>query len=90
MMHSLKSNHRPKPSFKFGAIGTSWQIDIYNDISEEESRSIFEKIQNRIAIFDQHYSRFRNDSLVMKMARQPEENSSTYVMPEDFSSMWQL
>ena len=91
MMHSPKSNHKLKPSFKFGAIGTSWQIDIHDDISEEEGNLIFEKIQKRIDAFDQHYSRFREDSLVMKMAQPKDDVSArSYEMPEDFSLMWQL
>ncbi len=89
-MHSPKLNHKLKPSFKFGAIGTSWQIDIYNDITEKESNLIFEKIQKRIAVFDQCYSRFRDDSLVMKMAQADGGSFISYEMPEDFSLMWKL
>ncbi len=89
-MHSHKSNHKLRPSFEFGAIGTSWKIDIYEDLSQEEEALIYEKIQDRINIFDEHYSRFRSDSLLMKMAEGDTTSSKTYKMPADFELMWRL
>jgi thiamine biosynthesis lipoprotein len=63
----------------FEAIGTRWQIDIWDDIQETAQADILQKIHTRIAEFDKHYSRFRDDSLVSTMAKQAGE----YIMPND-------
>ncbi len=47
---------------------------------------LFDKIKSRIAVFDKHYSRFRDDSLVAEMAR----NAGTYELPEDARPMMGL
>lgn len=70
-------------SFKFEAIGTSWQIDLNKELSSEEEGSLFKKIMDRINVFDQDYSRFRADSLVTKISKA----SGVYEMPEDFDEM---
>lgn len=63
----------------FEAIGTRWQIDIWDDIQENAQADILQKIHARIAEFDKHYSRFRDDSLVSMMTKQAGE----YIMPDD-------
>lgn len=73
-------------SFKFDAIGTSWQIDIGRDVSLKQEKELHDAIMSRIDEFDRAYSRFRNDSLVMQMA----ENPSVYELPEDAKAMLML
>lgn len=60
--------------YQFEAIGTFWSIESAADISA----SLKKKIQHRIAEFDATYSRFRDDSLAMRL-RQP----GVYTFPED-------
>ena len=67
------------PQFDFGAIGTTWHIDVYQEISDSKKSEIFGYIQNRIEIFDKAYSRFRSDSLVTEMS----QKSGEYVLPDD-------
>lgn len=56
-------------SFKFQAIGTSWQIDIYESISKAEELRIKRKVLSQIEKFDKSFSRFRNDSWVVKNSK---------------------
>lgn len=66
-------------SKQFQAIGTSWSIDIYSPISEQNTTRLFKKIDERIAEFDKNYSRFRPDSLVSEMA----QKAGIYTLPTD-------
>lgn len=74
----------------FDAIGTSWQIDTYDEIPESKKDQIFSDLLNaimkRIAIFDKDYSRFRNDSLVADMSR----TAGLYQLPSDALPMMNL
>lgn len=82
----LKQEHsisRFMTQFNFEAIGTKWQINILKKISEKEEQEIFELIKNRIDIFDKTYSRFRDDSLVMKISKE----SGVFELPEDAEKM---
>lgn len=72
--------------FNFEAIGTQWQIDIYEALSSEQEAALSAAIHERIAIFDQHYSRFRADSLVTEMS----QKAGQYEMPADFAPMYDL
>jgi thiamine biosynthesis lipoprotein len=72
--------------FDFEAIGTAWQIDIYQDLSVEAKDSIFSQIQNRIEIFDKTYSRFRADSLVTLMSK----NTGTFELPLDAKYLFEV
>jgi thiamine biosynthesis lipoprotein len=65
--------------FIFEAIGTHWQIDTMQTLSTEQEESVFALIMQRINVFDQTYSRFRADSLVMQMS----QISGEYILPED-------
>jgi len=69
-------------NFTFKAIGTSWTIDIPQDVENEEG--LLCSIKNRIDEFDKTYSRFREDSLVFEMSRKV----GTYTLPEDASLMF--
>lgn len=64
---SSKQNPEPSTTLNFEAIGTHWQIDLpkSGNLSRLESA-----IHRRIDTFDQHYSRFRPDSLVSQLAKQ--------------------
>lgn len=65
--------------FIFEAIGTRWVIDIIDRISKKEADALMTAVHDRIASFDAIYSRFRDDSLVTKMA----EKAGTYTLPMD-------
>ncbi len=71
---------------QFEAIGTHWQIDIYEDISAEKEAGVLKCIMDRIAIFDKDYSRFRDDSRVSEMAKTP----GKYPLPADAPLMMNL
>lgn len=71
---------------EFEAIGTHWKITIHDKISDAKQSDIFKLITDRIAVYDKHYSRFRNDSLVAEMSRCAGE----YVLPDDAKPMFDL
>jgi len=72
--------------FKFVAIGTSWQIDIYDALSPHDEEKILKTIKDRIEEFEQTYSRFRDDSLISKISREGGE----YILPDDAEPMLSL
>lgn len=63
----------------FDAIGTRWQIDVYDRLSAETQATLMHQVHERIALFDRTYSRFRSDSWVAQLARE----GGTYAMPAD-------
>lgn len=69
-------------SYHFESIGTRWQIDTLRALPD----GLKQKLQARIEQFDCTYSRFRPDSLVSAIARQP----GTYKFPEDLAPMLAL
>ena len=71
------------PPLAFDAIGTTWRIDLLQDVSPELRERLMRAIFARIAVFDRDYSRFRDDSLVSEMAR----TAGTYVLPDDAEPM---
>jgi len=73
---------KPAPMV-FEAIGTHWQIDIDQPLSPQKRGGLLQAILDRIAVYDKHYSRFRDDSLVSEMSRTP----GTYIMPDDLPPM---
>lgn len=76
-------------SFDFPAIGTSWHI-VFSCSSSADAEAMADKVKteiiDRIAIFDQHYSRFREDSLVSEIAHR----AGTYELPADAEKMMSL
>jgi thiamine biosynthesis lipoprotein len=72
--------------FEFEAIGTHWKIEIEDDQSNADWSSVRERILKRIDIFDKHYSRFRNDSLVTEMS----QRAGTYTLPTDAAPLFRL
>lgn len=75
----------PEP-YIFEAIGTKWQIDFPDGLLLSTRAKLIDKITKRIAIFDQHYSRFRQDSLVMEMSKK----AGVYTLPEDAEPLFSL
>lgn len=73
-------------TYNFEAIGTGWSIDVFDPLSKENEKSLFNKIVQRIESFDKTYSRFRKDSVVTKMSQQAGE----YDLPHDATPMLQL
>ncbi len=69
--------------FNFKAIGTTWKIDIFDQISVTKQSDILSRVMARIDIFDKAYSRFRNDSLVTQISNE----AGSYSMPSDADMM---
>jgi thiamine biosynthesis lipoprotein len=76
--------------FNFPAIGTSWRIDIFDDLGPagraDKEATLLALIKERIDIFDKAYSRFRSDSLVTEMSKK----AGTYELPADAEPMISL
>jgi thiamine biosynthesis lipoprotein len=68
----------------FEAIGTRWQIDIYQSIDNE--KKLLSEVQERIVLFDETYSRFKKGSLVTEMS----QKKGTYLLPSDGLPLLQL
>jgi thiamine biosynthesis lipoprotein len=90
-----KSKTKPKPEpaepethahFQFEAIGTVWAIAIFEPITDQQAVKLEAAVRQRIAQFDRHYSRFRDDSLVAQMAYAP----GTYTLPADARPLFDL
>jgi thiamine biosynthesis lipoprotein len=64
-----------KHNYSFEAIGTQWSIETNVPFSDSLKKSI----DDRIGAFDSTYSRFRNDSLVTRIAKKAGE----YTFPDD-------
>ncbi len=62
-------------AWTFEAIGTGWRIDTADPIPDAVRAAITERIDR----FDRDWSRFRDDSLVSRIAREP----GSYRMPDD-------
>lgn len=63
----------------FQALGTQWQMQLYTLLTPAENHRLFNIVQERIAIFEQHYSRFLPGSWLTTISRNP----GTYVLPDD-------
>jgi len=93
-MHFNKSKTKPKPKsadpivirFRFEAIGTSWQIEIYEPTFDLDVAVLRAAVKRKIGAFDRHYSRFRDDSLVAAMSRK----AGRYKLPADAQPMVDL
>ncbi len=71
---------------EFEAIGTHWNIAIRDNISDSQKSDIFARVHARIAMYDKHYSRFRDDSLVAEMSR----HAGAYTLPEDAKPLFDV
>jgi thiamine biosynthesis lipoprotein len=76
----------PAAHFAFEAIGTQWQIDIYDYPPHQEGSLLLEKIKNRIAEFDKNYSRFRADSFVSCISK----TTGTFTLPSDAQPLFDV
>jgi FAD:protein FMN transferase len=63
----------------FEAIGTVWDIRIDEPIGGTAWAALLKTIRHRIAVFDKAYSRFRSDSLVMRISKK----AGSYALPPD-------
>jgi len=72
--------------YSFEAIGTHWDIQINQALSDKAWTNLQEKIQQRIEVFDATYSRFRADSLVSQLAKE----AGRYDLPTDGFRMLKL
>ena len=64
----------------FEAIGTSWVIDYSEPHPGPYRKQLMHAVRERIRVFDNAYSRFKTDSLILKMKEKP----GTYDFPDDF------
>lgn len=71
---------------RFEAIGTAWHIEIFERLAQDVESLLFARIHERIAEFDQHYSRFRSDSLVTTMSNR----AGIYLLPQDAKPLFDL
>lgn len=67
-------------SHTFSALGTQWTITTQTALSSP----LLKSIHRRIDVFDQTYSRFRDDSLITKMAH----NEGTFLFPDDAGELF--
>lgn len=72
--------------FSFEAIGTKWEIDIYQVLSADDEAKTLKAIMDRIDAFDLLYSRFRSDSWVTKLSLE----AGKYDLPSDAVPMLSL
>jgi thiamine biosynthesis lipoprotein len=79
---TLKSNW----SYRLEAIGTHWEIDVFQPLGHVSPAALTKAIDERIEAFDLAYSRFRPDSLVSRMARA----AGSYSLPSDAAPMMGL
>lgn len=91
MKPSSKSRIRPKPSeatheWQFEAIGTQWWIGVFEPVGVEKLKTLQRLVAKRIEEFDKTYSRFRDDSLVARIAEQAGE----YRLPPDSKKLFEL
>lgn len=72
--------------FNFEATGTVWSVDIDQDLSGEDILEIEKRIKSRVLLFEQTYSRFREDSLLAKISKTQGE----MLLPEDAQAMFDV
>ncbi len=70
-------------TLEFEAIGTHWQIDLFDELITFRLSEVEKKIHTRISDFDLAYSRFKPESLVTKMS----QRSGQYLLPNDAKKM---
>lgn len=68
----------------FEAIGTHWTVCINQPIDAAKCIKVKQEINHRIAVFDKTYSRFRDDSLITKIAT----SAGEYTFPDDAKELF--
>jgi thiamine biosynthesis lipoprotein len=71
---------------EFKATGTSWSIVLYDVFTKEKITHISELVQKRIAEYELVYSRFKDNSLVSRIAQE----AGVFVFPEDSKRLFDL
>lgn len=71
--------------YSFEAIGTHWEIEWEND-AQVDAEKIISTVLQRIERFDQTYSRFREDSVILQMSRQ----AGSWKLPADADPLFDL
>lgn len=80
-------------SFQFSAIGTHWQIDIFQELDSSLELALKNNVLERIEKFDKTYSRFRKDSWVVRYSIGPSQTSlpdDAYQLLEFYKKLYQL
>lgn len=72
--------------FTFEAIGTSWSIDIFENISDTRKKTLQEDIYALIEEFDNTYSRFKRTSLITQISKK----AGTYDFPKTAQPLFKL
>ena len=79
-MPSTKSRKTLEHNWRFEALGTAWEISSRHELTDE----VRERIAVEVEAFDATYSRFRPDSLVTKLAKNP----GAYTFPDNASTLF--
>ncbi|MDM4761399.1 FAD:protein FMN transferase [Galbitalea sp. SE-J8] len=90
MRPSTTSRPRPLPdaagagptAWRFEAIGTLWQIDTDAPLAP----AVRQRVTERIAVYDRAWSRFREDSLVARIATAP----GSYALPAEAGDLLEV
>lgn len=89
MMPLTKLKTKPAYSWRFEALGTSWEIATVSQLTD----GIRAKVDRAVSDFDATYSRFRADSLIRRMA----EASGVYSFPANaevlfnfYDELWEM
>jgi len=69
--------------FNYEALGTHWQINIYNEISDQEFDDLKQSILSITQEFENNFSRFIKTSWIWKLA----EKTGTFTVPKDLTRM---
>jgi thiamine biosynthesis lipoprotein len=85
-LRAPKQAIQPTHHWTFDAIGTKWWIGIYQPLSHAVLSEVQTTIQERIETFDKTYSRFRDDSLVSRIA----QKAGRYELPHDSQALFTL
>jgi len=73
-------------TFSFESIGTKWQIDINDDISDLKLEKIKENIFSFLNDFSSIYSRFDSKSLITRISK----NKGKYEFPESSKELFEI
>jgi FAD:protein FMN transferase len=71
-------------AWRFEAIGTPWRIDSDRPLTDDDRAAVSARIEQ----FDRDWSRFRNDSLVSRIARAP--HGGSWALPPDAAPLMAL
>jgi thiamine biosynthesis lipoprotein len=84
MKSAPKQPHSQPQLYEFEAIGTHWAIELLD--RQAPTRELIMTVHDTVGQFDQRYSRFRDDSLIAKLARDGELHNP----PEELVEMLQF